>query len=113
MEDIKVGDYIRTKDGTITKIEDIEFEIKTNMFGQILYKVFIEGNRYYEVIVKHSPNIIDLIEVGDYVNGIIVTQSYIDNIKHIAPEIKENNYGIKSIVTKEMFSSVEYRVENN
>lgn len=63
MEDIKVGDYIRTKDGTITKIEDIEFEIKTNMFGQILHEVFIEGYRYYEVIVKHSPNIIDLIEV--------------------------------------------------
>ena len=61
-------------------------------------------------ISKSSSNIIDLIQVGDYVNGVIVSQSYIDNIKHIAPEIKENNYGIKSIVTHEQFSQMEYKI---
>ena len=120
MEDIKVGDFVRTNTGIIGKIKRIELDkidksLKWYVFDKkrpdmnITDEVYI--NKPY--IIKHSPNIIDLIEVGDYVNGIIVTQSYIDNIKHIAPEIKENNYGIKSIVTKEMFSSVEYRVENN
>ena len=50
-------------------------------------------------------------KVGDYINGVIVTQSYIDNIKHIAPEIKENNYGIKSIVTKEQFEAIKYEIK--
>lgn len=63
MEEIKDNEYIRTNRGTIAKIEDTEFDIKTNSFGQILYEIFVEGNRYYEVILKHSPNIIDLVEV--------------------------------------------------
>lgn len=113
MEDIKVGEYIRTKYGIITQIETIKDSVVwTNEFIDIHHR-YNEGIIEKRDIIKHSPNIIDLIEIGDYVNGVIVTQSYIDNIKHIAPEIKENNYGIKSIVTKEMFSSVEYRVENN
>lgn len=93
---MKVGDYVRTKNGEIEKYSgtnDSEIE-----------------NFTLNEIVKSSPNIIDLIEVGDYVNGVIVTQSYIDNIKNIAPEIKENNYGIKSIVTKEQFSCMEYKI---
>ena len=66
MEKIKVGDYVRTKDGEITRIVD------TNMFDKTIYKD-IQGAKYYlEDIVKHSPNIIDLIEVGDYVNGKLI-----------------------------------------
>ena len=107
---MKVGDYVRTKD----------YQNIRSRIGKIIKQ---DGKYYYldidentqmvweeDTIIKSSPNIIDLIEVGDYVNGVIVTQSYIDNIKHIAPEIKENNYGIKSIVTKEQFESMEYKV---
>lgn len=62
-------------------------------------------------IVKHSKNIIDLIEVDDYVNG-----SRVDSIEDgfITTEFCENlsvtrlEYEIKSLVTKEQFSSVEY-----
>ncbi len=60
--EIKVGDWIRTAQGTIAQIEEDEFEIKTNIRGQLLYEKWIEGNRYYEVIVKHSFNLIDIIE---------------------------------------------------
>ena len=60
---------------------------------------------------KFYDNIIDLIKPGDYVNGTIVSQSYLDNKKYIAPEIVTNNYGIKSIVTKEMFDSIKYEVK--
>lgn len=97
--------YVRTNGGNISKIENFKSSIY-NDFIETPYKELINKKD----IKKASHNIIDLIEVGDYVNGVIVTQSYIDNIKHIAPEIKENNYDIKSIVTKEQFENMEYRI---
>ncbi len=106
---MKIGDYVRTKYG-ITQFKEYE----TTNGEKLLCMPVKDGSQgifaNIEDVVKSSPNIIDLIEVGDYVNGVIVSQSYIDNIKHIAPEIKENNYGIKSIVTKEQFSCMEYKI---
>ena len=99
---MNIGDYVRTKDGIIWKPNKIE---------EIEGKWFFDDYYWYDKdYIKSSPNIIDLIEVGDYINGVMVAQTYIDNIKHIAPEIKENNYGIKSIVTKEQFESMEYKI---
>ena len=116
MEKIKVGDYVRTKDGEITRIVD------TNMFDKTIYKD-IQGVKYYlEDIVKHSPNIINLIEVGDYVNGnkVFATDNRInDNGEKVIltenyDEWTDNgvisNKDIKSIVTKEQFKSVSYEV---
>ena len=103
-DEIKVGEYIRTKSGTIIKVT------KTNIVGKYYY-LDIKENRK---IVKHSSNIIDLIEVGDYVNGELVskvTKNYI-TIGRITYSINDLK-GIKSIVTKEMMASVEYRVETN
>ena len=101
---MKEGDYVRTKHFGINKIK--------GFYSDVYYDYIMVNDDLIkkEDIIKSSPNIIDLIEAGDYVNGVIVSQSYIDNIKHIAPEIKENNYGIKSIVTKEQFSCMEYKV---
>lgn len=74
-------------------------------------------------ILKHSKNIIDLIEVGDYVNGYEVVgimeklqtgEIYLQlTLDYTDLETGGNmicNKDIKSIVTKEMFSSVEYKV---
>lgn len=107
--ELKEGMYVRTKKG-ISKI-DKERRIEYGMFHpvvDILKK---------EVIIKASYDIIDLIEVGDYVNGFRVVWK--DN-EHICinayfeeDKIIRNNNEIKSIVTKEMYSSVEYRVEAN
>lgn len=64
MEDIKVGEYVRTKSGNIGKVLDI-----TNVTMQKRKKYLIKWNiskAYYITairIVKHSKNIIDLIEV--------------------------------------------------
>lgn len=68
-----------------------------------------------EDISKASHNIIDLIEVGDYVNGYYV-EDVLKTFVNVAvgsnyfqsPTIYEKD--IKSIVTKEMFSSMEYRL---
>ena len=60
MEEIEVGDFVRVN-GIIGKVEQI---------GNSLF--WIEDGSSYSLddkSVKHSKNIIDLIEVGDYVNG--------------------------------------------
>ena len=64
MEEIKVGDYLRTNDGEMGKLirierEDIDTSLKWYVFSDEKNERYI--NKPY--IVKHSKNIIDLIEV--------------------------------------------------
>jgi hypothetical protein len=67
-----------------------------------------------EDIIKSSPNIIDLIEVGDYVNGKEIHE--IDkNRKRLYSYEKDDyniilNRDIQRIVTKEQFKNIEYRL---
>jgi len=110
---MKVGDYVRTLNG----IQQLK---KENDIGWFFEKsMIIKPNSLEKFIIKSSPNIIDLIEVGDYVNGYKITDYteidkyndekilYADlSSEYIA--IHENE--IKSIVTKEMFESMEYKV---
>lgn len=108
--EIEVGEYVRLRDGEISIIENIQKNTFTCRFHKtrcVLFKDFI---------VKHSKNIIDLIEEGDYVNGKLIHKVdirensayiYYGNCKTFA------DYQINSIVTKEMFASAEYRVETD
>ena len=64
MEEIKVGDYVRTNNGYIAKISNI------NDFREPSMKYGIDANYWADIvfigdedIVKYSPNIIDLIGV--------------------------------------------------
>lgn len=62
--DIKVGDYVRTNRGYIYKIK----RIRKSDISREVYIVRAHGDNYSfylrkENIVKHSKNIIDLIEV--------------------------------------------------
>ena len=62
--DIKVGDYVRTNRGYIYKIK----RIRKRDISREVYIVRAHGDNYSfylrkENIVKHSKNIIDLIEV--------------------------------------------------
>ena len=68
-----------------------------------------------ETIKVASHNIIDLIEVGDYINGELVEYIEVDSYKDyvINSGYWCNQENIKSIVTKEVFQSNEYRVETN
>ena len=67
--EIKVEEYVRMIDGTIAKI------VTTDKDRRLVLDRYYAGGRYLteiEVkndIVKHSENIIDLIERGDFVNG--------------------------------------------
>ena len=101
---MNIGDYVRTKKGTIYQ------------FNSTSSKALSGAKKY---MVKSSPNIIDLIEVGDYVNGKKVIKIWEEPFGEFAgqiftilegevtaPTIRE----IKSIVTKEQFSQMEYKV---
>ena len=115
---MKVGDYVRTNKGNVAKI--IKITDLTIICDNIIYPMNNYGfNKQLKkeslkrLGVKSSPNIIDLIEVGDYVNGERVTQvtnGYIEVCygRDSTDFIKEKN--IKSIVAKEQFSQMEYRI---
>lgn len=111
---MNVGDYVRTKDGVIQKITDV--------FNTSMEIAMDRGQRIYHYIdiVKSSPQVIDLIEVGDYVNGY-----YVEDITHNSEEfvlrvVTGSNYfqnpslyneDIKTIVTHEQMETMQYRVE--
>lgn len=79
--------------------------------------------RSHLMLGKVSEDLIDLIQCGDYVNGIkiisIIQQA--DTMKTISLcgfdndylDIKLNNRDIKTVVTKEMMKSIEYRVNRD
>jgi hypothetical protein len=120
MEEIEIGEYVRTKSGNIGKVLDI-----TNVTMQKRKKYLIKWNiskAYYITairIVKHSKNIIDLIEEGDYVNGkeiIMDLQKSKEWYKLKDDFITCKDYTfeekeIKRVVTKEQFNSIAYRLE--
>ena len=119
---LEVGMYVRTKDGTIDRIvEDENGVCSCPSSNAICCEKHILATF---IITKASHNIIDLIEEGDYVNGHQVYEvdreccritlnggSYGDEFRltYLRPALGEN-MGIKSIVTKEQFSSISYEV---
>ena len=106
--ELKEGMYVRTKDGKI-----FDCYVSEQMGKPIYYPKSSKTNGYIdcEEVYKKSKCIIDLIEVGDYVNGYRVTYVYPNLIKVDSTDIWEiHPHDIKSIVTKEMFNSVKYEV---
>lgn len=116
---IKVGEYVRTEDGTIDKV--IEMSGTNNI---LLKHRFIdrEGFKlkdyiYERDVVAHSKDVIDLIQIDDYVNGhrVIepkqsITYSSIEVENSIAKKEIIPKNKIKTIVTKERFEDVSYKV---
>lgn len=116
---LEVGMYVRTDNGIIGKI----YEQIGDMFT---YK---DSNRDYityglshNEILKASNNIIDLIEVGDIIkyhpmqNGYVKTNILYKAMKDgrdltvLYYDIFHEKKKILSILTKEQFSSMEYRL---
>ena len=108
-----VGDYVRTNDGYINKIKKVnQWNVLVDardLFGE---EINIANNE----IVKSSPSIIDLIEVGDIVNyeqlnGGVVLNKKDDSIDtwSILPNSLKNE-DIKSVITKEQLKNCMYKV---
>lgn len=113
MEEIEVGEYIRDKDGLIIKVNEIQ---EYQEEDDIWYEEKILKGTWKSMIVKHSFNIIDLIEEGDYVNGEKIIEILDNNETYNGEKLVcsiRTNFGeedIKTIVTKEMMKSIEYRI---
>ena len=78
MEDkIEVGEYVKTKEGIIAQIKNIDYEADIYRFDRTIYindfgmknDVLYNNEMFIKVVVKHSKQLIDLIEIGDFVNG--------------------------------------------
>lgn len=109
---LEVGMYVRYKNG-IGKI--VGRYVKGVLIDKGIGGYFRTENND---IFKASHNIIDLIEVGDFVNGFRIDEVeyskstiYIGNTKKVIEQALWSN-DIKSIVTKEQFESMSYKVGN-
>lgn len=109
---MKIGVYVRTKKGEIFDCYENE-----QMHKPIYYPKKSKTNGFidYNEVYKKSNNIIDILEVGDYVNGYLVIEKDINNeLRYI--DLKDRNMkyvkylDIKSILTKEKFSCMEYKI---
>lgn len=113
---LEIGMYVRHKpllSSKYVKINKIkEIEEKENCLYIWLEDKDLITEKY---LIKASYNIIDILEVGDYVNGYYV-EDVLKTFVNVAvgsnyfqsPTIYEKD--IKSIVTKEQFESMSYRI---
>lgn len=100
--DIEIGDYVRTSKGKI--------------FTYCKGRAYLGRNNE---IIKHSKDIIDLVEVGDYVNGNKVIDKYLfgGELPVLETTGDEKNAmclsekDIKSVLTREKFEANCYELE--
>ena len=115
---IEVGEYVRFEHG---RIEVVTYQLKKFIDEHISKS---ENNRVeFLGKIKHSKNIIDLIEVGDYVNGrevkhIAMFEGFPDypklifvDEKHLVPGETAENKDIETILTKEQMEANQYVVK--
>ena len=126
MEKIQINDYVRTKNGLIGKVNKIEIAgTGCRYSGEFITDTIIQFNdgKVYErrttnkQIVKHSKNIIDLIEKDDYVNGCrvyeveekgITVYQKVENSSIDYNWIAKNE--VETIWTKEQLRTIEYNI---
>ena len=116
---MKIGDYVRTKHYGIHKIDNFMIFIKDEL------EVIVDNLNQIEIdkkeIIKCEEKLIDLIEVGDYVNGKKVIKEHYTYMGETFIDLDTNDsweWGIgkmptkyiRSIVTHEQFKSMEYKV---
>ena len=119
---LKIGEYTRIN-GKIGKVKDIVLN-GNNYEDSGIYleneKFILGKEEIYKL--KSSYNIIDLIEVGDYVNGYLVRFVYRPNGDEtfrieiekdgLKGHIISNSNNIKTILTKEQYKNNCYKVED-
>lgn len=128
MEDkIEVGEYVRTKDGRIAQIKSIDYEAGIYRFDRIIYindfgmkeNVLYNNEMFKKLIVKHSKQLIDLIENKDVLKvrtdkeivflGIDEDTTDI-KYKELIEDIENGEYELLEILTHEQFEANCYKV---
>ena len=137
--ELKEGMYVRTHQGIAKIVEKPNISVVVWNDRKVIY-VDENGHPvptsfnffvFEDEITVFSFNIIDLIQVGDYVNGMCVIAKDSDNRLYVAEDLGEpyyrefyngcfdytlletDNFKIKDIVTKEQFNSMKYVVERD
>lgn len=116
MKDIEIGEYVRTKED-IGKVTEIFINTNCYKVKNAVNECWLEEKE----IIKHSKNLIDLIEEGDYINGENVVSIIDYDYKRIVTEVAmyrgigRGNYyiddkDIKTILTKEQYDNNCYKV---
>ena len=124
MEKIEVNEYVRTNKGNIGQVIGI-----FNGHCQAKYHIQFQGKvkvkRQYlstYTIINYSKQLIDLIEIGDIVNGCIVVgfghecvngnkeKSILVEGKYTKVNFALLNRDIETILTKEQFEQNSYKV---
>lgn len=119
----EIGEYGRTNLGKIIKFAWLEDEKGKKYENKVILVDLMlkETYPYYyfkkgEYIVKHSPNLIDLIRVGDMVHTRDVLNEdwywmFDEEMVKATKETIEEGIDLVEIVTKEMMESISYKVE--
>ena len=105
---IEVGEYVRTFNGLIGKVVELTDS------GNYAIRIYNGAEYVVRAVIKnHSKNIIDLIEVGDYVNGNYVSEikEYEDGKTILVLIGIVDEKDIKTILTKEQYQANCYTVE--
>ena len=129
MEELQIGEWVRTKDGQIDKIYDYKKDTKIYICEKDL---IIDSQNllatHIKDIVKHSKNIIDILEIGDIIElegekyqvlydesynklGILIPNKNYLAIKHTTLEYIFQKYKKVTILTKEQYMQNCYKVD--
>ena len=119
---IEVGEYVRIdKSSRFLGIGKVIRIVGNTIYLKMYIDLPISFSEEEIKQYRHSKNIIDLIEVGDYVNGCLVVEisrgrKYFTIVgkygltQYEFQKVRDKVYNVKSIVTKEQFSNIEYKV---
>ena len=124
---IEVGEYIRTKDGRIAQIKSIDYEAGIYRFDRIIYindfgmkeNVLYNNEMFKKLIVKHSKQLIDLIENKDVLKvradkeilSLGIDEDTTDiKYKELIEDIENGEYELLEILTHEQFEANCYKV---
>lgn len=118
---LEVGMYVRYKRvsmGYYIEPVDKIGKIINRVNESDIYELDNNNNIFENDVVKASYNIIDILEVGDYVNGLKITSvdktfdgnKLIGLGKNFGFSKFDNDYKITSIVTHEQMEQMSYRI---
>lgn len=128
MEDkIEVGEYVKTKEGIIAQIKNIDYEADIYRFDKTIYindfgmknDVLYNNEMFKKVVVKHSKQLIDLIENKDVLKVRIDKTIMVFGMdedtsdikyKELIENIENGEYELLEILTHEQFEANCYKV---
>lgn len=126
MGDLKIGEYYRTKKGLIRKINTIHTPETRGVSYRKSNVLLVNGKHSLEDIEKHDKDILNLIKPGDYINGSkLLSIEYAENemgncdklhyyysFEDVLKDVNEyyDKLIIETIVTKEQFENMEYKI---